>query len=92
MLGIYVTMVAARCLGADSAVKIVGHQAFITPQFLDAADTRAFRLPASTIRWTPGGWSGGEPALAPAPISSFDVLDVSVFRPAADGFRQIFPS
>ncbi|MBN3846569.1 MULTISPECIES: alpha/beta hydrolase [Burkholderiaceae] len=47
----------------------------IVPQFLAAADVDAHHLPASTLRWEWIDWMGGGTALAPAPLSSFDVLD-----------------
>jgi pimeloyl-ACP methyl ester carboxylesterase len=70
--------------GTDAAQTLV-----ITPQFLAVEDVNAYALPPSTIRWTAGGWSGGDPAVAPAPISAFSVLDAIVER-LADKHR--FPA
>ncbi len=60
----------------------------IVPQFLAQVDVDAHHLPADTLRWTRGGWEGGEPALGPVPVSSFDALDAILER-LAD--RKRFP-
>jgi pimeloyl-ACP methyl ester carboxylesterase len=60
----------------------------IVPQFLAQVDVDAWHLPADTLRWSLTGWEGGEPALAPAPVSSFEVLDAILAR-LAD--RALFP-
>jgi pimeloyl-ACP methyl ester carboxylesterase len=61
----------------------------IVPQFLAGIDVDAYKLPADTLRWTLEGWEGGDPAIAPAPASSFDALDAILAR-LAD--RRLFPS
>lgn len=61
----------------------------IVPQFLTDVDTSALALPADTLRWTLGGWKEGQPALGPAPLSSFDAFD-TVLAHLAD--RGLFPS
>jgi hypothetical protein len=61
----------------------------IVPQFLAEADVNAHRAPASTLRWEWTGWMGGDEALAPAPISSFAVLD-ALFAMLADA--AMFPA
>jgi hypothetical protein len=52
----------------------------IAPQFLTATDIDAHALPTEALRWSYRGWSAGEAALAPAPLSSFDVLDALLVR------------
>jgi len=61
----------------------------IVPQFLAAADVDAHQAPASTLRWEWTGWMGGGEALAPAPVSSFAVVD-ALFAALADASR--FPA
>jgi len=66
---------------AQAAAGDVGHATLmIVPQFLAQVDVDAFHLAPDTLRWSWGGWEGGEPALAPAPVSSFDVLDAILAR------------
>jgi pimeloyl-ACP methyl ester carboxylesterase len=73
---------AAASLNSDDTVLLV-------PQFLADADVETHRLPASTLRWEWTGWMGGDEALAPAPISSFAVLDALL---AALADTEAFPS
>ncbi|WP_407167530.1 alpha/beta hydrolase [Bradyrhizobium sp. ORS 111] len=61
----------------------------IAPQFLTQADVDAFNLPENMLRWTITGWEGGDPALAPGPVSSFEVLDAIL---AKLGDRTLFPN
>ncbi|WP_322101589.1 alpha/beta hydrolase [Paraburkholderia sp. J41] len=61
----------------------------VVPQFLASDDVAAHRLPQSTLRWDWTSWMGGDDALAPAPLSSFDVLDALL---AALADRRPFPS
>jgi pimeloyl-ACP methyl ester carboxylesterase len=60
----------------------------IVPQFLAEVDVAAHHLSADTLRWTWEGWEGGDPALGPAPASSFAALDAILDR-LAD--RRLFP-
>lgn len=60
----------------------------ITPQFLAQIDVAGHALAAETIRWDTNTWLDGLPALAPAPISAFAVLDAIAAR-LAD--RSRFP-
>ncbi|HEY1610223.1 MAG TPA: alpha/beta hydrolase [Paraburkholderia sp.] len=61
----------------------------VVPQFLATEDVDAHRLPAPTLRWNWTSWMGGEDALAPAPLSSFDVLDALL---AALADARAFPA
>jgi len=61
----------------------------ITPQFLTATDVDAHGLSADTLRWGADAWPLGWPARAPAPVSSFAVVDNIVQR-LAD--RTLFPN
>lgn len=61
----------------------------VVPQFLTEADTAAHTLPPATLRWDAQLWPEGAPALGPAPISSYDVLDAILAR-LAD--RARFPA
>jgi len=60
----------------------------VAPQFIDELDVRTFHVPDPVLRFTPEGWEGGEAALAPAPLSSFEALDAVLGR-LAD--RERFP-
>ena len=62
---------------------------FITPQFLIEADVTGHHLPAATLRWDLLGWRQAYAAQAPAPISSFDVMD-TIFQRLAN--RALFPN
>jgi hypothetical protein len=62
---------------ADAAAGDAGSSALIVaPQFLADVDREATAsAPADTLYWGVEGWKGGEPALEPAPISSFTAMD-----------------
>lgn len=47
----------------------------IVPQFLATADIHAHGLGADMLHWEWTSWMGGDDAVGPAAISSFDVLD-----------------
>lgn len=77
-------------LEAQAAAGDIGKSTLmIAPQFLTEADVDAFKLPANTLRWSPTGWEGGDPALKPAPTSSFEALDAIL---AKLGDRKLFPN
>lgn len=61
----------------------------IVPQFLAQVDIDAYKLPEETLRWSLEGWEGGDAALSPNPVSSFDALDAIL---AKLGDRRIFPN
>jgi hypothetical protein len=60
----------------------------VTPQFPAQVDVDAKGLAPRTLRWGVDAWPQGQPALAPAPISSFEVVDAILAR-LAD--RHRFP-
>ena len=64
------------------------HTLLVVPQFLAERDVAAHGLAPDTLRWTLEGWEGGEPALAPARLSSFEAID-AVLALLAD--RHRFP-
>jgi hypothetical protein len=61
---------------------------FIAPQFLDEEDIGAHRLPKDMLRWHHTDWEAGLPAVAPAPISAYEVVDALLVRLADP---SIFP-
>ena len=61
---------------------------FIVPQFLDQQDIGPRRVPADVLRWRGTDWESGAPAVAPAPINSYEVVD-ALLTHLAD--RSIFP-
>jgi len=75
---------AVATAGAEGKTTIL-----ITPQFLDQMDVDAFHLKNDVLRWTQEGWMGGEDAIAPAPISSFEAIDGILLQLAN---RTIFPN
>jgi pimeloyl-ACP methyl ester carboxylesterase len=60
---------------AEAAPEAAQHTLLIVPQFLAERDVVAHGLPRSTLRWSLEGWEGGDAALAPAAISSFEAVD-----------------
>lgn len=80
MYGVDATRVAAGAAGQQTLL--------IAPQFLIPIDVTTFHLPSDTLRWSVDGWPSGDPALGPAPLSSFDVFDAILGR-LAD--RALFP-
>ncbi|MEW6344108.1 MAG: hypothetical protein RXR20_02195 [Paraburkholderia sp.] len=58
----------------------------LVPQFLAGADIAAHGLDQDMLHWEWTGWMGGDDALGPAPLSSFDVLD-SLIESLADRAR-----
>ena len=65
------------------------HTLVIAPQFLARVDAETFGVPANILRWRHSGWEGGEDAIAPTPISSFQALDAILVK-LAD--RRVFPN
>jgi pimeloyl-ACP methyl ester carboxylesterase len=67
---------AQRALAAASTDP--AHTLLLVPQFLATADIAEHGLSADTLHWEWTSWMGGEDALGPAPLSSFDVLDAFI--------------
>jgi len=70
---------------ADYARNMMGFGApadtmVIAPQFLAPEDIAAHHLPDTVLRWPHDTWSGGEPALGPAPLSAFDGIDAIIAK------------
>lgn len=59
----------------SGAGKSDGTVMVVAPQFLTAPDVEKFSMSARTLRWSQEGWKSGEPALGPAPLSSFEAID-----------------
>ena len=72
----------------DAAGKAGRGTVVIAPQFLAEEDAEAHHLDPSFLRWHHQHWEGGENAVGPAAISSFDAID-AVLAQLAD--RSRFP-
>ncbi len=72
-----------------AAGNIASTTLLVVPQFLADADVAAHRLPENVLRWRWGSWMAGEPARAPAAISSFAAIDAILVRLSE---RTIFPN
>jgi pimeloyl-ACP methyl ester carboxylesterase len=83
--GYYRTLLEA----ADSAGLAARDTIFIAPQFLDAEDADAHHLPGDVLRWHSTDWESGASALAPFPLSSYEVVDAMLARL---GDRSLFPN
>jgi pimeloyl-ACP methyl ester carboxylesterase len=55
------------------------HTLVIAPEFVEPDDLEGNKLPANTLRWS-DLWPAGEDALAPVPISTYDVFDAMLAR------------
>jgi pimeloyl-ACP methyl ester carboxylesterase len=64
------------------------HTLLVAPQFVEQSDLDGHGVPANTLRWD-DNWPGGSPAIAPAPLSTYDVFDAMVRRLSA---RARFPN
>ncbi len=61
----------------------------IAPQFLDEKDIGEHHLSKDVLRWRRVDWESGAPAVAPLPVSSYEVVDALLAR-LAD--RGLFPN
>ena len=75
---------AAREAGSAGAKSIL-----IAPQFLNETDVAAHGLSGEIVRWRTGTWEAGGPAVGPAPVSAYELLDALLLR-LAD--RATFPN
>ena len=73
----------------EAAGGIASTTLLIAPQFLAEADVTAHGLAQNILRWRWGSWVAGEPARAPAAISSFAAVDAVLLRLAE---RGVFPN
>jgi pimeloyl-ACP methyl ester carboxylesterase len=81
----YLSAHAAQVAAGDDGKSAL----MIVPQFLAEIDIDAHKLSADTLRWSLEGWQGGDTALAPNPVSSFEALD-AILAKLSD--RRIFPN
>lgn len=81
----YISAHAAQVAAGDYGKSAL----MIVPQFLAEIDIDAYKLPADTLRWSLEGWEGGDAALAPNPVSSFEALD-AILAKLSD--RRVFPN
>jgi hypothetical protein len=65
------------------------HTLLVAPQFLREEDAEAHHLRPQFLRWHAGSWTAGEPAIAPAPLSTFEIVDQLL---AMLGDRRQFPN
>ena len=65
------------------------HSILIAPQFLNEHDIEDHRLGNEIVRWRTGAWEAGGPAIGPAPVSAYDVLD-AMLEHLAD--KRLFPN
>jgi pimeloyl-ACP methyl ester carboxylesterase len=71
----YFELLAGAAAQAAASGTAAADTVLLVPQFLASADLVAHGLPDNTLHWEWTGWMGGDPALGPASISSFQVLD-----------------
>ncbi|HZZ00897.1 MAG TPA: hypothetical protein VFE36_15150 [Candidatus Baltobacteraceae bacterium] len=64
---------------ATAAAHQLDRTLVIAPQFVETKDLAGHNVPRKTLRWS-GKWPGGSDALAPAPISTYDVFDAMIAR------------
>jgi len=67
-------------LAAREAGTVGKDSILIAPQFLNETDTEAHHLPREVVRWRTGAWEAGGPAVGPAPISAYELLDALLIR------------
>lgn len=74
---------------ADAAARGVKATLIVAPQFLADVDRQGpTPIRAGMLYWEVEGWKGGEPALGPAPISSFAAMDNLLQQLTAPGWRR----
>jgi pimeloyl-ACP methyl ester carboxylesterase len=64
---------------AADAAHVLNETIVIAPQFVEQDDLAGQKVSPQTLYWT-GKWPGGSDAVAPAPISTYDVFDAIVAR------------
>jgi pimeloyl-ACP methyl ester carboxylesterase len=74
---------------ASEAGSASDNSILIAPQFLNEHDIEDHRLGKEIIRWRTGTWEAGGPAVGPAPVSAYEVLD-AMLEHLAD--KRYFPN
>jgi pimeloyl-ACP methyl ester carboxylesterase len=64
---------------AADAAHALDQTLVIAPQFVEHSELEGQKVSPQTLYWN-GKWPGGSDALAPAPISSYDVFDAMIAR------------
>lgn len=64
---------------AADAAHVLSETLVIAPQFVEKADLAGHSVPPQTLYWD-AAWPGGSDAVAPAPISTYDVFDAMIAR------------
>jgi len=82
----FATIQHAESLAGDNAADTT---LILAPQFLATLDIAPNRVSDKVLRWQDNAWMAGEPAVGPAPVSSYRALDVLITQ-LAD--RQHFPN
>ncbi len=65
-------------IAADAAHALTG-TIVVAPQFVEREDLSGHAVSPRTLYWS-GKWPGGSDAIAPAPISSYEVFDAMIAR------------
>ncbi|MFZ3266002.1 MAG: hypothetical protein WA172_18500 [Terriglobales bacterium] len=65
---------------AEDAGSAARETVFVAPQFLDEEDIGARRVPEEVLRWHRTDWESGAPAVAPIPVSSYEIVDALLTR------------
>jgi pimeloyl-ACP methyl ester carboxylesterase len=73
---VYVRTADELAVAADAGRTTV----LIAPQFLSDLDVKSHRLPDTLLHWRPSAPGAGGKATGPAPITSFEVMDVILAR------------
>jgi pimeloyl-ACP methyl ester carboxylesterase len=64
---------------AANAARFLRDTLVIAPQFVEKSDLAGHRVSPQTLYWS-SKWPGGSDAIAPAPISTYDVFDAMIAR------------
>jgi pimeloyl-ACP methyl ester carboxylesterase len=64
---------------AANAAHVLNDTLVIAPQFVEKSDLAGHPVASQTLYWS-STWPGGSDAIAPAPISTYDVFDAMIVR------------
>jgi pimeloyl-ACP methyl ester carboxylesterase len=64
---------------AANAAHRLDNTLIVAPQFVELSEIRGHHVSPRTLYWS-GRWPGGSDAIAPAPISTYDVFDALIGR------------